>query len=156
MLFRSTLDGRYLSVGALEPSFLKALADGLEEPEILKVDDLKRRQIIAKKILERSLEDWMVTFEDLDACVEPVLNLGEALNQPHVQARDFLVDVPDQWRIKEQIGHPVRFSKTPPEYRVVGPRQGQGSKEVLLRVGFCEEELLEYEKRGIFGEGAPF
>lgn len=151
-----TLDGRYLSVGALEPSFLKALAEGLKEPEILKVDDLKRRQLIASKILERSLEDWMLVFEGLDACVEPVLSLSEALHQPHVQARDFIVDVPDQWRTKEQIGHPVRFSKTPPDYRGIGPRRGQGSKEVLMSLGLKEEELRDYQKKGIFGEDAPF
>jgi len=151
-----TGDGRYLSVGSLEPPFLKALSEGLGEPAILEADDLKRRQLISARILERSLEEWMMAFEEIDACVEPVLSLSEALSQPHVQARDTIVDVPDQWRIKEQIAHPVRYSKTPPDYRNVGPKRGEGSREALLSCGFQEADLKEYEKKGIFGEDAPF
>ena len=63
----------------------------------------------------------MALFGKVDACVEPVLALGEALGDPQVEARGLVVevDLPGCGKVK-QIGHPIRYSATPPEYRSAG------------------------------------
>lgn len=93
----------------------------------------------------------MALFSQVDACVEPVLALGEALYDPQVQARGLVVevDVPGCGRVK-QIGHPIRYSATPPEYRSAGVTAGTHTREVLRELGYGNSEIEEFEKTGLF------
>ncbi|MDF5755330.1 CaiB/BaiF CoA-transferase family protein [Spongiactinospora sp. TRM90649] len=91
-----TADGRYVAVGALEPRFWEELVSGLElagpgRPDLPDRDDPANwpalREILAGAFRERTRAEWEEVFDGSDACVTPVLSLGEAAEHPHNRAR---------------------------------------------------------------------
>lgn len=97
--FYETADGRYLSVGALEPKFwanfcraigAEDLIPGGVEPEDLPTVKARIRRIIKGKTLAK----WQEIFADADACTEPVLSLSEALSSEQTKARGMVTKVP--------------------------------------------------------------
>ena len=154
--FYETKDGRYLSFGGLEPQFFAAFCGTIGRPDLIPGGvaprDLPRIKEEVRAILKTKTQDeWMVLFGKVDACVEPVLALGEALRDPHVEARGLVVevDLPGGGKVK-QLGHPIRYSATPPEYRSVGVPAGTNTREVLRELGYTESEIDEFEQTGLF------
>lgn len=84
-------DGRFLSLGAIEPAFYAELMQRLQlepAPPQHQPDDwpaLRRR--VAQRLQEQPLDHWLAVFEGSDACVAPVLTLAEAPRHPHHIAR---------------------------------------------------------------------
>ena len=94
-------DGGFVAVGALEPQFFAALMEGLglagegwDQNDRSHWPDLAAR--MAEVFLTRSREEWAARFEGTDACVTPVLGMGEAPTHPHNRARGTFVGPPDQ------------------------------------------------------------
>lgn len=91
-------DGKFLAVGAVEPQFYASFVEGLglaEEAEAQWNQSrwAVSRQRIADVIASRSRDEWVKHFKDRDACVSPVLNLGEAATHEHAVARRAFVEV---------------------------------------------------------------
>jgi len=92
-----TADGRYLSVGAIEPQFDSLLMKGLgfaegEFPGRMSRDNWPAYSArIAERVREQPLAHWVGVFEGTDACVAPVLTMSEAAEHPHIRARGTLV-----------------------------------------------------------------
>ncbi|GLY38918.1 CoA transferase [Amycolatopsis sp. NBRC 101858] len=86
-------DGGYVAIGALEPQFFAALVELLElAPDwTTRRDDPgewpKLRAEIEQAVRRRSRAEWTVLAEGVDACLTPVLSLGEAAEHPHLTAR---------------------------------------------------------------------
>jgi crotonobetainyl-CoA:carnitine CoA-transferase CaiB-like acyl-CoA transferase len=94
----------------------------------------------------------MEVFAPLDVCVEPVLDVSEALRQPQIQARRMLVDVakPNGGKQK-QIGSPFRFSGSYPEYKHTGVKLGAHSTEVLAEIGYSKVQIEDFRDKGFLG-----
>ena len=97
--YYQTRDGRWLSVGSLEPQFSSRLCDtlGLGELKSYALSQKPEHQqelkaAIKQKIAERSLAEWRGGFADVDACVEPVLTIEEAAEHPQLKARGMVVE----------------------------------------------------------------
>jgi len=83
-----TRDGRWLSVGALEPKFWKAFCEGIERPDLVqRIGATSARQEVAEVVAGKDAAEWHAVFEDRDACVELVRDPGEALSHPQVSHR---------------------------------------------------------------------
>lgn len=131
-----TQDGRYLSVGSLEPQFMQGLAQVLELPVLLEKgtsfaasDRQQVKQAIQDKIRTRCLDEWVKVFAGLDLCVEPVLTLDEALHSPLAQARKWVVEVPldlAQQETESQLACPIKFSRSQVRYDFIGQALGAG------------------------------
>ncbi len=154
--FYETKNGEYLSFGGLEPQFFAAFCETIGRPDLIAggvaPPDCDRIKEEVRAILKtKTREEWLDLFSGVDACVEPVLALGEALGDPHVEARGLVVevDVPGCGKVK-QIGHPIRYSATPPNYRSAGVTAGTHTREVLSELGYREDEIAEFEKTGLF------
>jgi crotonobetainyl-CoA:carnitine CoA-transferase CaiB-like acyl-CoA transferase len=154
--FYETKDGKYLSFGGLEPQFLAAFCETIGRPDLIAggvvPPDLPRVKEEVRRVLKtKARDEWMALFTKVDACVEPVLSLGEALADPHVEARGLVVEVPlPGGGTVRQPGHPIRYSATPPEYRSAGCTAGTHTREVLRELGYTEAEIGEFEKTGLF------
>ena len=94
-----TADGRHVTVGALEPQFWRALCEALGCPEL--IDDQygppDRQSQMAQRLQAifetRSRDDWVERFHGVPACVGPVNDLAEALDDPHVRHRGMVAEV---------------------------------------------------------------
>ena len=81
------LDGKFLSIGAIEPQFREALFRGLALPQSASHEE------IATVIASRTRDAWAAHFAGTDACVAPVLDLEEAPVHPHNLARRTFIDL---------------------------------------------------------------
>ena len=108
-------DDRYVAVGAIEPQFFAALLDGLglDPADLPDQGDTGRwpvlRDALAAAFAAKDRDHWDAVFRDTDACVAPVLTMGEITGHPHLAARQTLVPVDGAW----QPAPAPRFSGTP-------------------------------------------
>ena len=142
-------DGRWLSVGSLEPAFMKQLctALGLEELAALGLSPQPAQQKKLKDALKIEFEkhefaELCALFSELDACVEPVLSLGEAIQHPQLKAREVVTDVPrGDGTSQAQMACPLKFSDGLPKPRHIGAALGQHTDQVLGELGFGAERI---------------
>ncbi|WP_250658747.1 CaiB/BaiF CoA transferase family protein [Alkalimarinus coralli] len=157
--YYETADGRYFSVGGLEPAFMKALCEALERPDLTSIgmsqnkDDQRQFKTFLKDCFkQRNYSEWEALFEQVDACVEPVLSFAESTEHPQLDARDMVIGVKKaDGTTQKQIGHPIKFSNTPCYSAFSGAKIGAHTDEVLASVGLSGEQIAEYRERGLFG-----
>ncbi|HCS45880.1 MAG TPA: carnitine dehydratase [Pseudomonas sp.] len=147
-------DGRWLSVGSLEPPFMKQLctALGLEELATLGLSPEPAQQKKLKEALKTEFEkhefaELCALFAELDACVEPVLNLGEAVRHPQLRSRQLVTEVPrNDGSTQAQMACPLKFSDGLPEPRHIGAALGEHTDQVLRELGYSVERIEELRR----------
>eukprot|EP01126_Amoeba_proteus_P067100 TRINITY_DN983_c0_g2_i6.p1 TRINITY_DN983_c0_g2~~TRINITY_DN983_c0_g2_i6.p1 ORF type:complete len:370 (+),score=64.72 TRINITY_DN983_c0_g2_i6:109-1218(+) len=94
----TTKDGKWISIGAIEPQFYRILVKKLELEEQLEGIQQyntkkwpEMRQIFAEKIKTKTRDEWQQIFDGSDACVVPVLEFTEVLSHPHGLSRRVLM-----------------------------------------------------------------
>ena len=154
--FYETKDGQYLSFGGLEPQFFAAFCETIGRPDLspggVAPPELPRvKKEVREALKTKTRDEWMALFAKVDACVEPVLTLEEALADPHVAARGLVVEVnlPGEGTVR-QLGPPICYSATPPEYRSAGVPAGTHTRKVLRELGYTDAEIEKFEKTGLF------
>ena len=146
-------DGRFVAVGAIEPQFWARLLAGLG----LSAGDLPAqldrsgwpavKERLAAVFATRARDDWARHFADTDACVTPVLSLGEAHRHPHNAARAAFTDVAGQL----QPSPAPRFSRTPAVVGSPSPRPGEHTDAALADWGLTEAEITVLRQDGVIG-----
>ncbi|WP_223459740.1 MULTISPECIES: CaiB/BaiF CoA transferase family protein [unclassified Pseudomonas] len=145
-------DGRWLSVGSLEPAFMKQLCAALGLEELAGLGLSAAHQQLLKAALKVEFEKYdfaelCALFAELDACVEPVLSLGEALRHPQLQARELVTDVPrGDGSTQAQMACPLKFSDGLPEPKHIGAALGQHTDQVLGELGFSIERIEQLRR----------
>ena len=155
-----TADGRYLSVGSLEPKFWAGFCEAIERPDLIErgldpSPDAQRevKAEVRRVIAARPLAEWTARFAERDVCVEPVLTVEEALAHPQTRARGLVVSVPKpEGGVQRQIGSPFKFSRAQAEYRHTGPPLGMHTEAVLAEAGYTPSEIEQLRAAGIFGK----
>ena len=108
--------------------------------------------------MERTRAEWQAFAAEHDCCLEPVLDLDEALDSDLVRAREMVVelDQPGADRPVRQLGLPVKLSRTPGDpRRLPGPGLGEHTDEVLRGAGYSDEEIAALKQAGAVGGLAP-
>lgn len=157
--YYETSDGRYVSVGSLEPQFFERLCMTLGGKDLMsqgaKQDPARQRafKLRLEAIFKtKSLEQWQEVFSDKDACVEPVLKFSEAAKHEQIRERGMVVSVPyADGSTVEQIAHPIKMSLTKPIYRHVGVELGEHNEQILDELnidGSLREALLSSRGMG--------
>lgn len=122
--FYETKDGRYFSVGSLEPAFRLSLCEalGLQSAIPLSMSTAKEDVLSFKKLLKTVFSahtyiELVEIFKTFDACVEPVLSMDEVFEHPQIKSRKMIVNVTDEvGNSTRQLRHPVVFSEYEPVY----------------------------------------
>jgi alpha-methylacyl-CoA racemase len=147
--YYQTQDGRYLSVGSLEPKFAKAFFDTIGHGDWLeRAGSTEARQQQALKadicavIVAQPLSYWCQLFEPLDACVEPVLSVSEAANSRLLQQRNMVVEVGSMSgdNIK-QIAPAIKFSDTRPDAMFVIKPTREYAKDLLGDLHYSADDI---------------
>ena len=154
-----TRDGRWLSVGSLEPQFMQQFCAVIGRPELAgrglspKPEEQKAlKREIEIEIEKHDLAEWQQRFAAVDACVEPVLKLSEAIEHPQLQARGLVAEVPREGKAAQrQIACPIKFSTGLDAPRHTGAAVGAHSIEVLRELGYSEAQIAELKAVKLLG-----
>lgn len=153
-----TKDGRYFSVGSLEPHFRKLLCEALDIPELIDstfndshYTQMRFKDALCDAFKSKTFEQLLEIFgEDFHGCVEPVLTFEEATKHPQLLARNMIVDVPKtDGTIQKQIGSAIKFDGVTPQYKYAGVKMGTHNEEILQQLGYEESEIDQLVNDGV-------
>jgi alpha-methylacyl-CoA racemase len=148
-----TSDGKWLAVGAIERRFYEEFVErlGLKLGDLPKQHDRKGwpdlQRIFAETIASKTRAEWERIFEGSDACVAPILSLGEVADHPHNAARATFVR-------RDGVLQPApapRFSRTVPQMGAPPRQPGADTDAVLVDAGFASAEIDALKKSGVIG-----
>ena len=138
-----TKDGRWVSIGAIEPQFYAELCDRLGLDDDLRANQMDQsrwpelKERIAEVVAGHTRDELDAIFEGSDACYAPVLELGEVHEHPHNAERGVLVDVGGE----RQPAPAPRFDGRPPTTPRPIAKPGTDTRATLLDAGFSAEEV---------------
>ncbi|MGE0385495.1 MAG: CaiB/BaiF CoA transferase family protein [Gammaproteobacteria bacterium] len=145
-----TKDGKYISLGSIEPQFYAELIkrSGVAEERLMPQLDATRfeqhKQVLTEVFKTRTRDEWCALMEGTDVCFAPVLDLHEAPEHPHNKARGTFVKV-------DGVVQPApapRFSRTPGEIRHAAHTPGADTEQVLAEAGFAGADIAALRAAG--------
>ncbi|MFZ3004413.1 MAG: CaiB/BaiF CoA-transferase family protein [Undibacterium umbellatum] len=144
-------DGKFISIGAIEPQFYALLLKiaGISDPAFnAQMDSRKWPELKIKctaLFKTKTRQQWCDLMEGTDICFAPVLDMAEAPEHPHNQARANFTDI-------EGILQPApapRFSRTAAEISRPPAVSGQHSAEILHDWGMSEERITHLKENQV-------
>ena len=139
-----TSDGKYISIGSIEPQFYALLLErsGFGEGEELPHPmDQSQWPVLKEKMVDmfktRTRTEWCEIMEGTDICFAPVLSMDEAPDHPHMRHRETFVEVAGV----TQPAPAPRFSRTEPVITRPPSFEGQHTEEVLESFGFSVDQI---------------
>ena len=138
-----TKDGKYISIGAIEPRFYRQLLERTGLANARLPDRMDRdqwpalRERLQTVFKTKTRDEWCAIMEGSDVCFAPVLTPGEAPHHPHLQQRGTFIDVAGV----TQPAPAPRFSRTPAAVRRPAGQPGQDTESALAEWGFSAAEI---------------
>jgi len=139
-----------------------SLCDAIGLPELPRdprftrnADRVRNREIIVGKLAEHfqgdSADNWVRRIHAMKVPVGVINDIGRALDEPQVVARDMLVEIPHaQNPAFRMVGSPLKLSETPVEYQRPAPMLGEHTDEVLKRrLGLDDARLAQLKAEGV-------
>ena len=145
----------WVALGALEPKFWKAWCDGVDRADLLAnafdPPGSASHRAVSEVFRSRTRAEWIRFSEVHDCCLEPVLDLDEALASELVRAREMVITLaqPGSERPVQLLGLPIKLGRTPGDpTRAPGPALGEHTDEVLAAAGFDPAEIARLHQQG--------
>jgi crotonobetainyl-CoA:carnitine CoA-transferase CaiB-like acyl-CoA transferase len=150
-----TKDGKYLTVSAVEPWFWANLCRALGREDFIpyqynigqKQDEIESyfRQVFRTK----TRDEWFDLLTQTDICVGKVYTFDELESDPQIHHRKMIVEIdhPKLGKIK-QVGISIKLSETPGEIRSLTPALGEHTEEVLLSLGYTQNDIYRLRSVG--------
>lgn len=146
----ATRDGRFVSLGALEPKFWNAFCAGAGLPPDMGALFPGPHQLALKETLRalfasRTRAEWEAFAREHDCCLEPVLEPEELRHDPQLRARGAFFQMESPWGPIEQLKTPLTApdaSHTPP------PRQGEHTDVILREAGIDDATIAAMKAEG--------
>ena len=152
----------WITLGALEPKFWQAWCRGVGRDDLIEKQFEKPGSDAHGQVIDvfkgRTRAEWTQFASEHDCCLEPILELDEALDSDLVREREMVVelDQPGAERPVRQLGIPVKLDRTPGVHdRLPGPALGEHTEEVLRAAGCSEEEIASLIEQGAVAVAAP-
>jgi crotonobetainyl-CoA:carnitine CoA-transferase CaiB-like acyl-CoA transferase len=153
----ATSDGRYITLGALEPKFWANFCRAVGREDLIEqqfpVEPGGRRAAIeqvAAIIATRTRDEWVSDLGDAEVCLGPVNTITEAIADPQLQARGVVATV--NYGEREGEGRAFRsapvISDAPFETRLGLPELGEHTDTALADAGYSAEEIAALRRSG--------
>ena len=143
----------YVTLGALEPKFWTAWCRGAGREDLIEKQfeppGSDTHAEVERVFLERTRDEWQAFASEHDCCLEPVLDLDEALGSELVRAREMVVELeqPGAGTVR-QLGVPVKLGRTPGRVDAPGPALGEHTDDVLAAVGYSSDAVAALKESG--------
>jgi crotonobetainyl-CoA:carnitine CoA-transferase CaiB-like acyl-CoA transferase len=140
-------DGGYMTLSALEPEFWAVFCAAAGCPELVgaqfapAVPGEPAYEALCALFRTRTREEWVEALAGVDACCEPVYEVGEALESAPVQALEMLAG--------GGLRPPIRLSGQGVPAGGPAPRLGEHTAALLAKVGCDGEEIQRLREGGI-------
>ena len=145
----------WVTLGALEPKFWQEWCRGVEREDLIERQfegpGTEAHALVVEIFKSRTRAQWQQFAGEHDCCLEPVLELDEALDSELVRAREMVVtlDQPGVAGGVRQLGVPIKLTRTPGDHdRLPGPALGEHTERVLGEAGYSQSEIAELIESG--------
>lgn len=136
----------WVACGALEPKFWRAFCEGSGHPELIEHQFdppcSPGWEKVAEVFKSRTRDEWKAFNDEHDCCIEPILEVGEALSSDLARERGMVVEFeqPGIGTVR-QVGNPVSLSETPADTSGPAPAIGADTVEILTAAGIAPDEV---------------
>ena len=134
-------DGKFVSLGSIEPQFYSILLDKMEldsnefSEQMNKEKWNEYKAKFKKVFLSKTRDEWCEIMEGTDICFAPVLSMDEAINHPHNKERNSFSTID---KVTQPSPAPL-FSETPSKIKHLQNPIGEDTKEILDSIGWTEQ-----------------
>lgn len=144
-------DGRWLTVGAIEEQFFRALCEAVGRPDLLDTRVEPTAVSLWRELFrERPRREWLEMLDGVDACVGPVNDFAEALADPQLTHRRMTVELEDPVGGRQrQLGTPIKLLNRPARVHGPPPRLGEHSRRYLEMAGLTGTEVDALLREGV-------
>ena len=148
-----TKDGKFVSIGPIEPQFYAMLLEqtGVDKTEFAPQLDQSQWPKLKSKLIDvfktRTRDEWCAIMEGTDVCFAPVLSMLEAPEHPHNKARGTFMTIDGVL----QPAPAPRFSRTAPEVAHAPHAWGADTAEVLAAIGYNAQQIEALRSKGALG-----
>jgi len=161
-----TKDGKYITIGCIEPHFWENLCrllgredyipyhfaseHTIRKPEDKKWDEI--RSFLKQTFLTKTRDEWFELLTHSDIPAGKAYTPDEVFSDPQVLYRQMVIDVehPALGKIK-QVGVAPKLSDTPGKVRTLSPLLGEHTDEILQELGYDHEEIESLRREGVIG-----
>jgi crotonobetainyl-CoA:carnitine CoA-transferase CaiB-like acyl-CoA transferase len=132
-----TKDGRHIALGAVEKKFWANICKVLGREDLIEAfGEAEARDGVFAALdaifKTKDLAEWIRAFDGTDTCVSPVLEIDEAFSDPHVAAREMVIEFDDpKLGRHKHLGMAIKLSDTPGSIRSGAPALGEHNAEIL-------------------------
>ena len=150
-----TRDGKYVTVGAIEPHFWKNLCEQLDLSAYSdhQFDEVVLGEMFGRfraKFREKTQAEWLEILGPLDICFGPVNGVAEMVNDPQVRHRQMVVTIDDPVHGPQPgLGIPIKLSETPGSIRKPPATFGEHTEAVLVEIGYRADEVAALRDSGV-------
>jgi alpha-methylacyl-CoA racemase len=146
-----TADGKFISVGSIEPQFYRELVERIglaHDPEFREQLNAaawpRQKERLIHQFRTKTRDEWCRILEGSDCCFAPVLSLEEAADHQHNVARSAFVDV---FGVRQPAPAP-RYSYTPTSRPTPMARGHQVTEQILHDLGYSSTEVDRLRSSG--------
>jgi crotonobetainyl-CoA:carnitine CoA-transferase CaiB-like acyl-CoA transferase len=151
-----TKDGKYISVGAVEPWFYANLCQLLGREDLIEnqyAEGETREEsfrIFKQTFLTKTRDEWVMQLQQKDTCVAPVYSFDELVADPHLSHRGIIKEMPHpSLGVIKQIGSFIKLSNSPFQVTNWASRLGQHTEEILHGIGYDSARINVLRQAGI-------
>lgn len=149
-----TRDGRYLSIGTIEPKFWQKMCRLIDLPELesrqfdfAHLAEIKEK--LAAAFAGKTQAEWLELIGKDEFCVTPIRTLQEALDSSlTTEQSQMLVTKKEDFGNYTYVKSAAKLSDTPGTIRKRAPYLGEHTQEVLESAGYTKEEIAAMHEKG--------
>ena len=150
----ATKDGKYVSVGTIEPKFWQKFCDMIGLPKLKDrqhdfAHEEEITQLISEKLKTKTRDEWVALAENGSFCITPVNSPDEVLESDMTAASGMLETRTEDVGTVTYLHSAMKMSDTPGNIRFRAPYAGEHNREVLCALGYTEKEIAAFKAKGI-------